>query len=91
MPPPRGRPPNEDLRELADLADKFYREWRARNKGAGISDWGLSDSMKYQACVYVLEIEIDGADWDEGEDGRLPDPEAIMQLLTRPKSRRKSE
>jgi hypothetical protein len=81
-----GRPRNYLLQDITGLADKFYREWKARNKRAGINDRGLSDNMKYQSCVYL--IEMDRADWDESTSGKIPDPEAVMQLLTRPKSRR---
>jgi hypothetical protein len=82
---PIGRQPKLGMRFLADAADTFYREWKSRNKREGINDRGLSDIMKYQSCQYL--IEVDGASlMDEGE---IPDAEALVQLLNRPKSRRK--
>ena len=84
QPLPLGRPSNEVARVFANRADWFYREWKARNKREGIKDRGLSDSMRYQSCVYV--IEVDGPCYKDR--GGPPDAEAVMQLLARPKSRR---
>ena len=83
---PAGRPRNSFLQFLAEQADEIYREWKARNKKRGINDWGVRDSMKYQACMYAIEAH--DFEWDDVGD---PDPEAIMQLLARPKSRRKTK
>jgi hypothetical protein len=77
--PKAGRPPNNALKDMAELAEHFYREWKARNKREGINDRGLSENMKYQSCVYLLEMQI-----EDGGDT----PETIMQMLNRPKSRR---
>jgi hypothetical protein len=40
--------------------------------------------MKYRSCLYP--IELDGP-WEH--KGGTPDPEAIMELLARPKTRQK--
>ena len=81
-----GRPPDYLLLDIAELADEFYRQWKERNKKEGINARGRSENMKYQSCVYLIDMQR--ANWDERTDGKIPDPEAVMQLLARPKSRR---
>jgi hypothetical protein len=78
-----GRPCNYELLDIAELAMNFYRKWKERNKEEGINDRGVSENMKYQSCVYLIELNRDG--WT---DSMPPDPDAVMQLIARPKSRR---
>jgi len=89
----RGRPKRDWARRCADVANKFYRDWKDVNRRNGIRDWGHGDKMKDEACRFAIELygndarELYGSDIDMREDP--PTCGDLRELIDRPQSRRR--
>jgi hypothetical protein len=86
--PKLGRPPTPehmDRKLMAELALSFYDDWKKENARLGIRDWGHRKEMKRQACEFVYEY----TDEMTGSTSSSADVDAIEDLLSQPKSRRK--
>jgi hypothetical protein len=77
-----GRRPEGGARLTCMIALRIFSSWRETNKKEGISDWGVRDKMKDQACHYALDIY-------RARPGAIePNFETVRQLMDRPASRR---
>ncbi len=76
--PRRGAPRNRAAHGALVAAEYFYDWWLKENKRNGINDWGNRLLMKDEAIRVAIEVE-----------GHEVDPEAVRDLMDRPKSRRK--
>jgi hypothetical protein len=76
-----GHPRDWSIWDMVECSDKFYREWRRRNKEAGIRDRGFCKRMQYLSCVYAIETQA--FFWKS-----KPDPEDVLKNLRRSKKRR---
>ncbi|MGI8853709.1 MAG: hypothetical protein ACR2GC_10580 [Methyloceanibacter sp.] len=79
--PRQGRRPKGLARWALGYAQRIFLIWKAANKETGISDWGLRDQMKDQACRYAIEI------CRAYTDGQEADFETVRGLMERSKKR----
>jgi hypothetical protein len=82
--PRLGRRPDGVARFALSKAQAIFSVWKEANKQSGISDWGLRDQMKDQACRYAIDI------CRPYIEGREPDFETVRQLMERSKKRQAS-
>jgi hypothetical protein len=79
----RGRRPEYHARYVCEQALGIYSTWKQVNKQNEVSDWGLRDQMKDEACRYALML---GKAY-----GWQPDFEQVRQLMERSKKRQSYE
>jgi hypothetical protein len=79
----RGRRPDRHARFVCEQALAIYSTWKQVHKKNGVSDWGVRDQMKDEACQYALML---GKTY-----GWEPDFEQVRQLMERSKKRQSYE
>ena len=87
----RGRPKRKWVRRCADVAIKFYQDWKDANRRNGINDWGHRDEMKDEASRLAIELygNSDSA-WARIYIGHDPPTfEQVRELMERPVARRR--
>ena len=77
-----GRNNDARVKHTATLARTLYRDWKLANLEAGISDWGVGDSMKDKSCEYAIELE------GLRKPGEAIAFDAVRLMMDRPISRR---
>jgi hypothetical protein len=89
---PPGRPKHVAAQACANVALKFYHDWKALNRRWKIRDWGHSDEMRDESCRIALEMHTAPRVGSIRLPGRpmevVPTFEKIRELMDRPKARR---
>jgi hypothetical protein len=93
---PGGRPKNIAAQCCANVAIKFYANWKTINRRWRIKDWGHSDEMKDEACRVAITYLLIRRDREGTVPlisnhplDEVPDFEQVRELLDRPRSRRR--
>lgn len=82
-----GRRKHSWAQMCANLAIKFYRDWKGANRRNGINDWGHGDEMKDEACRLAIEL---GSCWARTcKEQDQPTFEQVRELIERPAARRR--
>lgn len=79
--PRTGRRPDNLARHACSYAQNIFTVWKRRNLQHGISDWGVRDQMKDEACRCAIGLMR--PHFDE------PNFETVRQLMDRPKKRQR--
>ena len=88
----KGRPKHIAAHACASIALKFYADWKAVNRRLNVSDRGVSDAMKDEACRVALQghkIRQANHVMLDHPMNVVPTFEEVRELMDRPRGRRR--